>query len=293
MSGIGAILAAELARPVPAEVAALAAAAVARHGSARAVLFYGSCRREGWRPGLLVDLWVLVESCAAAHGHPAARLANRLLPPNVYRIELPHEGGCLQAKYAVVSLAQLERLAGPRTLNPYFWARLAQPMSLAWADGPEALPRVAALQGRAARTALAEAVRLAGPDAEAEALWAALLAASYRTELRPERPGRAMAIVRQEAAFFRAVTAALAGSPPQPARFVRLAWACRRLQGRLLSLLRLVKAAFTFAGGPDYVAWKIGRHAGDPVTLTPWQRRHPLLAAPSLLLRLYRHGAVR
>ncbi|MEK0084888.1 hypothetical protein [Benzoatithermus flavus] len=293
---VRAILLEELARPVPAEVAALAAAAAARHTpAARAVLFYGSCRRDGWQPGTLVDLYLLVESYEAAHAGLAARWANRLLPPNVYHLELTHAGGLLQAKYAVVTLAQLERLVGPATWNPYFWARLAQPVSLAWAESPAIAARVAAILERAVHTAFAEAVRLAGGDGRSEALWTGLLRASYATELRPERPERARAIVRQEAEHYRRLTRALRGTAPLPrsARAVRLAWTGRRLQGRLLAVLRLVKAAFTFAGGPDYIVWKIERHAGTPVRLAGWQRRHPLLAAPWLLLRLRRHGLVR
>jgi len=49
----------------------------------------------------------------------------------------------------------------------------------------------------------------------------------------------------------------------------------------------------TFAGGADYIAWKINRHAGTDIQLKPWQRRHPLLAGLSLLPRLLKSGAVR
>ena len=57
--------------------------------------------------------------------------------------------------------------------------------------------------------------------------------------------------------------------------------------------MRLVKAAFTFDGGPDYLVSKIARHTGVTIELTGWQRRHPVLAAPILLWRLRRDGAVR
>ena len=46
-----------------------------------------------------------------------------------------------------------------------------------------------------------------------------------------------------------------------------------------MSVLRLAKAAFTFAAGADYLAWKISRHSGIEVKLKPWQRRHPVLGA--------------
>jgi hypothetical protein len=58
-------------------------------------------------------------------------------------------------------------------------------------------------------------------------------------------------------------------------------------------VLRLAKAAFTFSGGIDYLAWKINRHAGADIVITPWQRRHPLLAAVTLVPRLLRQGAVK
>jgi len=70
-------------------------------------------------------------------------------------------------------------------------------------------------------------------------------------------------------------------------------WASRRRRGRILSILRLMKAAFTFTAGADYLAWKISRHSGVEVRLKPWQRRHPIVAAVILLPALMRKGAVR
>src|SRR3546814_12011358 len=70
-------------------------------------------------------------------------------------------------------------------------------------------------------------------------------------------------------------------------------WALRRVQGKLLSVARLCKAAFTFQGGAEYLLWKIERHSGVSIALTPWQRRHPLLASTVLFWRLYRPGAFR
>jgi hypothetical protein len=39
--------------------------------------------------------------------------------------------------------------------------------------------------------------------------------------------------------------------------------------------------------------WKIERHSGVRLPVSPWQRRHPLLASPVFLWRLYRVGAIR
>ena len=54
-----------------------------------------------------------------------------------------------------------------------------------------------------------------------------------------------------------------------------------------------MKAAFTFTGGIDYVAWKIERHSGQKVELSDWQKRHPIIAGLLLLPKLLKSGAVR
>src|SRR5690606_17017046 len=80
---------------------------------------------------------------------------------------------------------------------------------------------------------------------------------------------------------------------PTQRRRARRAWRRRRRLGKPLTALRLAKAVFTFAGAADYAAWKIERHTGVKVELTPWRRRHPLLAAPGVAWRLWRAGILK
>jgi hypothetical protein len=118
--------------------------------------------------------------------------------------------------------------------------------------------------------------------------FAAGFAATYRTELRPEAPGRNRVIVDANPAYYRTAAALLADTQPRRAN-----WPIRRAAGKTLSLLRLGKAAFTFRGGVDYAAWKIARHSGQMIELTDWHRRHPLLTGLWLLPRLLRKGTLR
>jgi hypothetical protein len=75
-----------------------------------------------------------------------------------------------------------------------------------------------------------------------------------------------------------------------PSRKRTLRWWKRRQRlGKPLNLLRLVKASTTFEGAARYAAWKIERHTGMPVEVTPFRERFPLLAAPKVLLDLRRH----
>jgi hypothetical protein len=70
-------------------------------------------------------------------------------------------------------------------------------------------------------------------------------------------------------------------------------WPGLRRRGKLLTIARLAKAAFTYAGGIDYLAWKINRHAGTQIIIQPWQRKWPLVAALFLVPKLWAKGAVR
>ncbi|MGI9414124.1 MAG: hypothetical protein ACR2PM_10670 [Hyphomicrobiales bacterium] len=293
------IVTARATAPVVPEVRALGDALHAKFGNAaEAVLAYGSSLRGTALDDTLIDLYVLVSSYEAAHGGRIERLANRLLPPNVYYLEHAFDGRTLRAKVAVVSLEQFEHKLSLATSNPYFWARFAQPCALVHARDDTARTRTLNALAAAVETMLANAPAL-GDAADARALWVAVLQATYRTELRPESVSRAGQIVDADRAYYEGLAesargqSAISGAPRRGAASVRRLWWRRRLAGKLLTVARLIKAGFTFQGGADYIAWKISRHSGIEVTVTPWQRRHPILAALLLAPRLYFRGGFR
>jgi len=306
-AALRALVADELAVPVDARVVRLAAAVAARHPGARAVLFYGSCLREEQLDGLMLDFYLLVADYAQAFGRGWLAVANRLLPPNVF----PVEADGLVAKYAVLSEADFARLASRRTRNVSVWARFAQPSRLVWTADDAAREATVTAVARAA-PALLVAARPRLPDRlPVLDAWRQAFALTYRAELRAERRGRATSLVDAWPDRYRRFTLpALAAAgidaaaphgelafadPITPAqrRRGRRQWARRRREGKALTVLRLVKASATWAGGLDYLAWKVGRHAGERIELRPWQRRWPVLGALTLLPRLIVKGAVR
>jgi hypothetical protein len=194
----------------------------------------------------------------------------------------------MAAKYAVLSEADFHRLNGPETHSVSVWARFAQPSRLVWATDKKARETAIDAVSRAAPTLLGAA----GKRAKEKPLdwWRRAFTLTYSAELRAERTGRRASVVdadRERYVRFTAPAAAAIEREP------KTSWRWRRLQGKALSVVRLAKASATFAGGADYIAWKINRHAGTEIRLKPWQQRHPLLAAISLLPRLIRSGAVR
>jgi hypothetical protein len=293
-----ALIAQELAQPVPAPVRVMADAVRARHArAALGVLFYGSCLRkpETLLPDSLLDFYLLVDDYQAAYRGAVMAFANKLLPPNVFYLESEYEGATLRCKYAVISLAQFQDGVSPATDNVSLWARFSQQSRLVWSRDNAATQQVAAACAEAVLTMLSNVLPLVGRDATAETVWQRAFEETYRAEVRSEGTSRAAELVNSDLERYRHVYPLARGLIGETPSFDQCAaaWRRRRRTSKLLNLARLVKATFTFDGALDYVLWKVKRHSGVVLPVTDWQRRHPLLSAPLLAWRLYRRGAFR
>lgn len=284
-------VAASLARPVAEPVTAFARH-LAEAAKAQAVLFYGSNLRTGSLDGVL-DFYVLLPG----------REEDGIWPRVSYH-EWLHDGVTLRAKVATMTLAKFGRAAAGELRDTTIWARFTQPAALAWSRHPAAT----ALVHNAIAAACVSAARLAaalGPaEGSADDYWAALFRATYRAEFRVEPPGRERDILAVNAEHFAGLLplALAAGGiafeesdgriavqlDPAQRRAILHWWRPRRRWGKALNLTRLVKAATTFEGAARYAAWKVERHTGVQVRLTPWRERHPLLAAPVVLWQVWR-----
>ena len=298
MSDLRDLVAEELSLPVDPRVEAVAQAIAAKHGDAsKAVLFYGSCLREKQLDGLMLDFYLIVSDYRVAYAKRWLAVANRLIPPNVFYVE--HDG--LAAKYAVLSEDQFRRECDVSARTSSVFARFAQPSRLVWAADDRARTMAVDAVSRAA-PALLELTRPTMTDDEARNpldIWRKAFRLTFGAELRAERKSRPEAIIDADPDRYGRFASA-AGFPRDVGitandqrEIYDKAWRGFQRRGKRASVLRLAKASFTFAGGADYIAWKINRHAGTNIELKPWQRRWPLLAAISLLPRLLRSGAVR
>jgi hypothetical protein len=305
------LIAAEALQPVDPRVSAFAAELAQPFGdTARAVIFYGSCLREAQLDGLMLDFYVIVSDYAAAYravgkGGWMAR-ANALIPPNVF----PAAHDNLAAKYAVLSEADLARACSMQAGDVSVWARFSQPVRLVWSADDAARDSVVDALADAVVTLFHHSLSMMGHEAVTTThldLWRRGYALTYGAELRAERNTRSGSIVDSDPDRYQRVgNAALAriadtmgvgpagevpllvSNPDMERRWKRL-----RRRGKTLTVLRLAKASFTFAGGIDYLAWKINRHAGTQIAIKPWQRKWPLVAAVFLVPKLLRSGAVK
>jgi hypothetical protein len=246
-------------------------------------------------PEGVLDFYVVVDSYRGAYPGRLLAWANAMVPPNVFHIMAPWRDHPVRAKYAVISMAQFRRGLSRQSLQTSLWARFAQPSRLIWVRDQVARAALRAALADAVVTMTAAVAPLLPPAADAAQLWLRGFRETYRAELRTEDAARARHLFEDSRARYETITPwALAQTGPTGSRrSAQIRWAGRRVLGKTLSVLRLVKGLFTFDGGIDYILWKIERHSGVRLPITPWQRRHPLLASPVFLWRLYRLGAIR
>jgi hypothetical protein len=297
----------EIQKPVPAAVETIARAARERHGTAvTAVLFYGSCLRcpETITDGI-VDLYLLVRDCRTAGLNPLSAGACRLLPPNVYYLETEHDGIVVRTKYALMQRDDFFRGAR-RWFHAYIWARFAQPCRLIWVRDDAELDTVSAALADAVQHFIGQVRPLMAAPFSARDLWLEGFRLSYATELRSETSDRSAILYAAANDYYEQATRAVLGAPRPtadggPPRFTappatrittarwRSAWVLRRWQGRVLAVLRLLKASSTFTNGPAYLVWKIRRHNPDIIDSDdPRLHRRPLAALVLVIWRLAR-----
>jgi hypothetical protein len=286
-SAVQKLLAAETAKAVDPAIIAMAEAVRQKHQGVLAILAYGSTLRDVSADESLIDLYVLTEDRHGVSSNALSRLGCALVPPNVYYAECHFNGKSYRAKYAALPRAQFQARVKSNVSNPYFWARFAQPCRIIWAQDEMARASILKSLEAAVTTAFANAKALSSGQPTQEQ-WVALFQNTYRTELRPEAENRAAQIVQANVDYYKKLATALQDIAP-----VAGSWPLRRVSGKTLSVLRLIKASFTFQGGADYIAWKVKRHSGVEIAVTDWHRRHPLLAGIVFLPKLLSKGAIK
>lgn len=270
---------------------AIFAASLAKEAGAVAVLFYGSNLRTKSLDGVL-DFYILLPG----------EQHEKIWPRVSYQEREAVDGTVLRAKIATMSLSTFAKAAGGKLLDTTIWARFVQPSALVWQADGVAREEVITAIGRAAKTAARLAAALGPQSGTAEDYWRALFRATYKAEFRVEKAGREndilsvnqghfaglLPLALQAAAIAHTVNGArITPSLTARERSATLGWWKRRQRmGKPLNVIRLIKASTTFEGAARYAAWKIERHTGMPVEVTPLREKVPLLAAPSVLWAL-------
>ena len=294
----------------PALAELLAQLRARHHDAICCTLLYGSCLRSGDIYDGLLDLYLICDDYRAAYRRLPMAAANWLLPPNVFYAELVMENRTLRSKVTVISLRDFQRGCSKAWFESYIWGRFSQPTRILYSRDEQSRETVEQALLQAAGTLLQNTLPALPEQGVITELWEQALSLSYSTELRTERNGRAGELVRAANDFYTTVTRHHANSlgfgftldestgvlsyrsKVSSARHLttRLAWSLRRVQGKILSVLRVLKALFTFEGGLDYIAWKLARHSGEDIVIPDKVRRAPLIYMWSFFWGLYRRG---
>ncbi|MFT3967414.1 MAG: hypothetical protein QM690_16190 [Sphingobium sp.] len=293
MNALAERVATDLAADRPWEVEEAARQLAAVEPGSVAILFYGSVLRTRKLDDLL-DFYVLTES--AGRGP--------LVWPRVTFHEMRVGNRIVRAKVATMPLALFRDAAAGRRLDTTIWTRFCQPCALAWSRDAAAAGHVVHAVASAIVTAAAYAAVLGPKAAQPADFWTALFECTYHTEFRVEAPGRSALIVSHAPGHYADLltlawdAAGIAwtreGDAVRPCMPFALClalvdgWWRRQSMGKALNIVRLVKAAFTFAGAGRYALWKIERHTGVRIEPTRWRQDHPVLAAPGVLWQLFR-----
>ncbi len=210
----------------------------------------------------------------------------------------------MRAKIATMTLSKFAQAARGETIDTTIWARFVQPSALVWCRDDAARVQIGAAIEAAAITAARLAVAV-GPESGAEKdYWRALFRNTYRAEFRVEKPGREDSILSLNADHFSGLLpdALAAGGIPfgrdddiltpritvAQRSDVLAWWEKRRRLGKPLNIARLVRATRTFEGAARYAAWKVERHTGEKIEVTPFREKHPILSAPAVAFKLWR-----
>lgn len=280
-----------------------------------AIILYGSCLRSYEIGDGVVDFYTVVDDYSNAYQEHYLRYFNAWLPPNVFYLEVSRQEKTFRAKYAVISIADFEK-GNQYWFHSYLWARFAQPVRLLYVRNEAIRQRVYYSLAHAVVAFLTPTISVLGPRViTVEEIWVRGLTLTYAAELRPEQESRACQLVKLNLDDYIKLTEyalpSLVGileklpeehqgqvhyrclTDEAECRNSLRRWRLRRWQGRVLSVLRLIKATFTFRDCIDYAAWKIERHTGIRIEVTPKLRRHPVLWGYKVFWKLLRRGVLR
>jgi len=207
----------QISQPASPAIHALADRLLANYGTAvLAVLFYGSCLRTGNDREGIVDLYLIVDSYPAAFAKSILSALNRLLPPNVFYLEIPFEDRMVRAKYAVLSLDDLINGTSRRWFHSYIWGRFAQPIGLIYARNNQIAKRIQSALAQAVVTFIGRVLPRVPSPFTARDLWREGLKLSYRAELRAERPEKLARLFEAAPDYYENITRAAIELLPFP-----------------------------------------------------------------------------
>jgi hypothetical protein len=174
--------------------------------SVQAILFYGSCLHKGEDIDGLFDLYVLVNTYNSVNRNCIHAALNKLLPPNVFYLEVPYEEQTVRAKYAILSLADLQKGTSKRWFHSYLWARFCQPTAMVYVRNEKIVEQVSKAFAQAVVTFITRVLPRMQQEFTIRELWSKGLELTYRSEFRSEQADEQVRLFDATPDYFEDIT---------------------------------------------------------------------------------------
>ncbi len=184
-----------------------------RYGdSVDAILYYGSCLRQGDALEGVVDLYRGCSSYRAALASAWRSLIYFILPPTVKYMEVEIDGAVARTKYALISRRDFRRGTSQRWFHSYLWGRFSQPCQLVFAANE---CNAGILSSTAWLARYAHCSHVPPRSCRHSSMRATMERGSepsYRSELRPESGTRGIELADSSAQYYSEITVSAAGA---------------------------------------------------------------------------------
>lgn len=286
--------------------------------SIAAIVFYGSMLSATTAGATSVfDFYVIVDGYRPFIRKRFHRLLARVLPPTTYRLKLGAGDAVRECKYCVISKAHLKRETGEKARDYYHLGRFSKRIAIAYARDDDAVDTVVDAVAAALETLAPQALAGVPTHFSVEQFSRAMLAISYRGEVRPEGDEKVEKLYTAERDYYERLHAALLEAYREacPGDFKAVtepgAWALRRTvsdraaeiaavkkkirRSRRRSVIRWPKQIFLFDDWLDFLIAKVERSWGVDIRgqMTEKELRHPLIYGWKRFFQLRRQGKIR
>ncbi len=259
-------------------------------------------------PTSFPDFYIIVDDYRRFYKSGVHTALNKVLPPNSYFLKLDDHGTSMPCKYCVLDTGALMRTTQYPGLRDFFIAgRLAKRIGILYTKDPAFLNGFIGTITDAMKFNVMFALsEMTGPFTLDEFI-IHLLGLSYRAEIRTETQDKVISLYGSEKTFYqtvyrlfleqavsegnlelrggRYVTVRPYFTPAYTRHFISHA--------RKRAVYRLPKSIYTFSHYVEYLELKIERTTGEPLVLSKWDRRFPLIFGWRHLFRLIKKKALR
>jgi len=285
-----------------------------------AVVFYGSRLDSETASGnSFFDFYLVCDDYRSVFSRRRDRWSARVLPPNVYFLEIEHEGEPLRCKVCVISVEDLRREVHFEASDLYHLGRFSKRIGLAWYRDTFERDELLGCCWQAMGTITEHAVNKVPNEFTLDEFITQALALSYLGEVRLEKTDEKVAALFAAAPeFYRAAYRvhldqfcdanpelfhARQAEDPPGTYFMRRSVSQRAAlhettrsllaRSRRRGKMRWFKNILFIDNWLDYLLDKVERTYGVRIELTPAERRWPLILGWRHYFRLRREGKIK